>query len=116
MFYSLWLTLGQARAFGAYGGSGRLENVYKHWWIKNFGWDLYLVWLQKNANPAVLAEYPPGKDSDGKKHQAIALGTGDSLRSGATVAVPSSVYSTVDQMSGDERVTAVRKWAGFSCS
>jgi len=111
VFYSLWLTLGQARAFGAYGGSGRLENIYKHWWIKNFGWDLYLVWLQKNANPAVLAEYPPGKDSAGKSHQAIALGTGDSLRSGATVAVPSSVYSTVDQMSDTERVTTVKKWA-----
>jgi len=110
VFYSLWLTLGQARAFGAYGGSGRLENVYKHWWIKNFGWDLYLVWLQKNANPAVKVEHPPGKDSAGKSHQAIALGTGDSLRSGATVAVPSSVYKMVDQLSGDERLAAVKKW------
>lgn len=110
VFYSLWLTLGQARAFGAYGGSGRLENVYKHWWIKNFGWDLYLVWLQKNANPAVKVEHPPGKDSKGKSHQATAIATGDSLRSGATVAVPSSVYKTVDQLSGDERMAAVKKW------
>lgn len=110
VFYSLWLTLGQARAFGAYGGSGRLENVYKHWWIKNFGWDLYLVYLQKNANPAVKVEYPAGT-TEGKSHRDIALATGDSLRSGATVAIPSELYKTVDQMSGDENLANVRKWA-----
>jgi len=112
VYYSLWLTVGQARAFGAYEGSGRLENAYKHWWIKHFGWDLFLVHLQKNINPVVMVEHPAGTDKDsGKKHSALALATGDAVRGGATVAVPSSVYETVDQMTGDTRLAAVKKWA-----
>jgi len=109
VFFSLWITMGQARAFGAYGGSGRLENVYKDWWPKQFGRDLYLVWLQKQINPATKVGYPPGS-TGGKKHQDIALATGDSVRSGATVALPSDMYRIVDQMTGDERLSAVNKW------
>jgi hypothetical protein len=110
VFFSLWITIGQARAFGAYGGSGRLENVYRDWWAKQFGRDLYLVWLQKQINPATKAGYPPGKTSSGKAHQDIALAVGDSVRSGSTVALPTTVYSIVDQMTGDERLSAVQQW------
>jgi hypothetical protein len=111
-FYSLWLTLGQARAFGAYNGSGRLENVYKHWWLKNFSTDLYLVFLQKNINPAAKVKYPPGVTKDGKSHQEIAKETGDSVRSGATVAMPSTLYTTMSSTAaGEERLSAVPQWA-----
>jgi hypothetical protein len=110
VFFSLWITIGQARAFGAYGGSGRLENAYRDWWAKQFGRDLYLVWLQKNVNPATKVGYPPGKTSGGQKHQDIAVATGDAVRSGATVALPSSVYQVVDQLTGDERLSAVQQW------
>jgi len=113
VFFTLWLTFGQARAFGAYEGSGRLENSYKDWWMKHFARDLYLVHLQKNVNPVTRVDYPPGKTNN-VNHQDIALATGDSVRSGATVALPSNVYETVDQMSGDERLSGVRKWGlGF---
>jgi len=111
VFFSLWITIGQARAFGAYGGSGRLENVYRDWWPKQFGRDLYLVWLQKNINPAVVVGYPPGQTSGGEKHQDIAVATGDAVRSGSTVALPSSVYQVIDQLTGDERLSAVTQWA-----
>jgi len=60
----------------------------------------------------VMVEHPAGTDKDsGKKHSALALATGDAVRGGATVAVPSSVYETVDQMTGDTRLAAVKKWA-----
>lgn len=113
VFYSLWLTLGQHRAFGAYEGQGRLENAYYHWWIKKFGWDNFLVYLQRNASPPVGVDHPPGKDAQsGSSHSDIAIAVGDSLRSGSTVALPSNVYETVDQMSaGTERLSSVRKWA-----
>jgi hypothetical protein len=109
-FYSLWLTLGQERAFGDYKGSGRLENVYKHWWLKNFSTDLYLVHLQRNINPSTEVEFPPGT-TEGTSNRDIAISTGDSVRSGATVAIPSTVYDTVDQLSGEERLSGVKKWA-----
>lgn len=109
VFYSLWIVMGQARAFGAYAGSGRLENVYRDWWLKSFGRDLYLVWLQKCANPVVAAGFPPGK-TEGTSHQDIAIQTGDAMRSGATVAIPSTVYENVDTLTGDERLSAVRQW------
>ena len=110
-FFSLWITLGKARAFGAYAGSGRLENAYKDWWAKHFAHDLYLVWLQKQINPATKIYYPPGQTSSGASNADIAIATGDSVRSGATVAIPGDVYATVDSITGDERLSGMRKWA-----
>ena len=109
-YFSLWLTINKARAFGAYKGSGRLENAYKEWWAKHFGHDLYLIWLQKQINPATLVTFPPGTDPSGVSNRDIAIGVGDSVRSGATVALASSVYTTTDQMTGDEAMSAVCKW------
>jgi len=109
-FFSLWITMGKARAFGAYAGSGRLENAYKEWWAKHFGHDLYLVWLQKQINPAVMVGFPPGTDPSGSSNRDVATAVGDSVRSGATVALASSVYTTTDQMTGGEEMSAVRKW------
>lgn len=111
VFYSLWLTIGKARAFGSYQGVGRLESVYKDWWMKHFGRDLYLVYLQKNIDRVVEVGYPVGKTQAGKSHQEIALGTGDAVRSGATVALPSTVYEVVDPMTGETKPSSVRKWA-----
>lgn len=110
VFYSLWLTFRQELAFGAYGGVGRLEHCYKQWWLKNFGTDLYVVALQKQANRVVQASYPPGVDpKSGKSNQTIALEVGDSVRSGATVAIPSDTYTTIG-LDGEERASTVQKW------
>jgi hypothetical protein len=108
VFYSLWITRGKARAFGAYEGSGRLEDAYNDWWYKYFGRDLYMVHLQKERNPAVVAKYPPGT-TKGTSHRDIALATGDSVRSGATVALSSLPYKTVDTM-GSETFTNAQRW------
>jgi len=107
-FYSLWLTMGKQRAFGDYKGSGRLENIYRDWWAKMFARDNYLVWLQKNVNPVVKVRYPKGT-TQGKSHQAIALETGNSIRSGATVALSSDTY-VVTGMTGDEQRTQIYRW------
>jgi len=111
VFYTLWLTIGKARAFGSYEGSGRLENVYQDWWMKYFGRDLYLVHLQKNIDRVAEVIYPPGTTQAGKSHRDIAVATGDAVRSGATVALPSSVYEVVDPMTSETKLSALRKWA-----
>ena len=111
VFHSLWLTFRQELAFGAYMGAGRFENCYKPWWLKNFGADLYVVALQKQANRVVESRYPPGKDAKtGLSHQAVALDIGDKIRGGATVAIPSDTYTTLT-LDGDEKSTGVQKWA-----
>lgn len=111
VFFSLWLTMGQHLAFGDYMGKGRLENSYKHWWIKNFGWDNYLVYVQKLINPSPEVSYPPGETKDGTPHREVAIAVGNALRAGSTVAMPSDVYKTVDQMAGGEALSKVRKWS-----
>lgn len=109
-FYSLWLTFRQELAFGGYMGAGRLDHCYKQWWLKNFGQDLYVVALQKQANRVVQASYPPGVDArTGKSNQAIALEVGDSVRGGATVAIPSDTYTTLG-LDGEERASTNLKW------
>lgn len=110
VFYSLWLTFRKELSFGAYRGVGRLEHCYKQWWLKNFGADLYVVALQKQANRVVQATYPPGTDAKtGKSNQQTALEIGDSVRSGATVAIPSDTYRTLG-LDGEERSSSVQKW------
>jgi hypothetical protein len=110
-FYSLWLTMGQHLAFGDYDGKGRLENSYKHWWIKNFTADNFLVWNQQKINPPTKVDYPPGKQGDGSTNREIAIATGNAARSGSTVAMPSSMYETVDPIDGSESLSKVRKWS-----
>jgi len=67
--------------------------------------------MQKEANRVVEVRYPPGKDSKtGKSNQELALSTGDLVRSGATVAIPSETYVTVG-MDGEERQSSIQKWA-----
>jgi len=110
VFFSLWVTLGQYLAFGDYWGKGRLENSYKHWWIKNFAADNFLVWVQRQINPSTQVDYPPGKD-DGDTNREVAIATGNAVRAGSTVALPSTVYDTIDPMSGEESLSNVRKWA-----
>jgi hypothetical protein len=111
VYYSLWVTIGKVMAFGSYYGFGRLRFCYRDWWMKHFGRDLYLVHLQKSIDRIAQVSYPPGKTSDGRDHQEIALSTGDSARAGATIAMPSNVWSQIDQISGEEKLTTVRKWA-----
>lgn len=115
VFYALWLTRGREEAFGNYMGKGRLDNCYRHWWIKQFGLDLYVVYLQKNIDRVIMVLHPPGgiENVEGEivqSYKDAAKETGDAVRSGATVTLPSTVYETVD-LTGEERLSAVRKWA-----
>jgi len=110
--FSLWLTFRQELAFGAYQGGGRLDHAYKDWWLSQFGSDLYAIAMQKEADRVPLVQYPPGVDEkSGRSNQEIALDIGDSVRSGATVAMPSEVYTTMDMTTGEERPTGVYKWS-----
>ncbi|MBN2003055.1 MAG: hypothetical protein JXA21_06830 [Anaerolineae bacterium] len=111
VFFTLWLTLNQARVFGAYQGSGRLDNCYRDWWFKHFGGDMYIISLQKEADRVVQVDYPPGSDENGVPYRDTAVTIGNQVRGGATVALPSEVYTMYDPISGEERLSAVRKWA-----
>lgn len=112
VFYSLWLTFRKEWAFGSYMGAGRLDSAYKDWWQSEFGGDVYLVAMQKQGDRVALVGYPPGKDTNsGKDNQTIALETGDAVRSGATVAMPSLVYPNLDEAGMEAGMTSVRQWS-----
>lgn len=112
VFYALWLTFRKEFAFGDYRGAGRLDNAYKDWWHAQFGQDLYLVAQQKESDRVVMVTYPPGEDPESRKDfQTIALEVGDNVRSGATVALPSSVYPSVNDLGDEDGLTNVRKWS-----
>ena len=110
VFYALWLTMGKARAFGGYLGHGRLEHAYADWWLKQFARDLYVVHLQKNIDRVVKMGYPPGTAADGKTHREHALDVGDDIRSGATVALPTTVYEVPDPNTGEMKPSNIAKW------
>lgn len=107
--YALWVTVGKERAFGKYGGHGRLQNAYTDWWLQKFGRDLYVVYLQKNIDPSIIVEHPEG-ESGGKSFSEIARDTGDDVRGGSTVSMPSEVYGVEDPATGGERLTAIKQW------
>lgn len=109
--YSLWITIGRAKAFGKYSGWGRLNNAYKMWWLGEFGYDQLAVHLHKFVDRVILARFPPGKTDDGQDFADIAIARGDDTRAGATVALPSEVYAVTDPASGGERLSAIYKWA-----
>jgi hypothetical protein len=108
--YALWLTVGRARAFGSYGGMGRLDMAYKPWWLGEFNYDQLAVHMQKFVDRAVMVGYPPGKDSEGNLNRDKAISVGNSYRGGATVAMPTTVYKVPDLVTGGEKMTAVAKW------
>jgi len=108
--YALWLTIGRAKAFGKYSGSGRLGNAYKAWWLGEFNYDQLVVHVQKFVDRVVEVAHPSGKDENGVDLSETALSIGNDVRSGATVAVPSEVY-TEQSDSGMDKLTSIRKWA-----
>jgi len=108
--FTLWLTIGKHRAFGSYYGYGRLQNCYRDWWLSQFGGDQYTVSLQRMADQVVMVTYPPGVDPrTNTQHSDIALSIGDSVRNGATVALPSTVYTTMGA-TGEDKATGVPEW------
>lgn len=107
--YALWLTIGRHRAFGQYTGHGRLQDAYADWWLQKFARDLYVVYLQKNIDPSIIVEHPEG-ESSGTPFSEIARNTGDDVRGGSTVSVPSEVYSVEDPVTGGDKMTTVKQW------
>jgi len=108
--YALWLTIGRAKAFGKYSGAGRLANAYKAWWLGEFNYDQLVVHVQKFVDRAIEVSHPPGKDENGNDLSDVAQSIGNDVRSGATVAMPSEVYTEQDD-AGMDRLTSVRKWS-----
>jgi hypothetical protein len=80
------------------------------WWLGEFSYDQLAVHIQRFVDRALVIDFPPGRDDDGNEMSDTAISIGDSLRSGATVALPSTVYSVYDESVGVERLTAIRQW------
>jgi hypothetical protein len=109
--YALWITMGRYKAFGRYSGYGRLRNAYKAWWLGEFSDDQYVVHMQKSIDRVVEVSHPEGKDGDGNDLGDIALKIGDQVRAGATVAIPSTVYTFTDPLTNQQQATNARQWA-----
>ena len=108
--YALWLTIGRAKAFGKYSGTGRLNQAYKAWWLGEFGYDQMAVHVQKFVDRSIIVGHPWGKDDAGNDLSDTALDIGNDLRSGATIAMPTEVYPAYEETSGMKKLTAIRKW------
>lgn len=109
-FFSLWITIGKERAFGGYGGMGRLNYVYGDWWLKQFVRDSFVLHLQKSVDRSVVVGHPEGTHTDGRSFSEVALEVGDAVRGGATVAIPTTTYEVFDVASGESKPTNFRQW------
>lgn len=109
-FFALWITIGKERAFGGYGGMGRLNYVYGDWWLKKFVQDNFVLHLQKSVDRAVVVGHPEGTHTDGRSFSEVALEVGDAVRGGATVSLPTTTYEIFDVSTGEGKPTNFRKW------
>jgi hypothetical protein len=106
---ALWYTNERQNAFGSYYGYPRSGYAYPYWrsyWLR---WIISDRHFETDADPPLIVSYPVGKSlvmGVPRNNSDIALDIGNSLRSGATIAIPSEPYQNEDG-----KVTAQRRWA-----
>jgi len=108
--WALWLTIGKVGAFGSYTAPGRVANAYKTWWLGEFNYDQLAVHMQKSVDRVVEVGHPPGKDANGNDLSDVAQVVGDDVRAGATVTIPTQVYTYYDEATGQEKLSNVPMW------
>ena len=108
--HALWATNEKDSVFGSLWGYPRTGYAYRYWWAYWYRFGLADRAFEKWADPPVIAYHPVevGIDDDGGtvNFTATALELAESLRSGANVAIPSSVVTSLD-----ERPTQMREWS-----
>lgn len=109
MDWALWATNEKDSVFGSLWGYPRLGYAYRYWWSYWYKFGLADRAFEKWADPPVQVHYPAdsGLDVHGNPVDFgdVALGVAEQLRSGANIAMPSSVIR-----SDMDRATNVREW------
>lgn len=107
--HSLWATNEQDSVFGSMWGYPKIGYAYRYWWAYWYRFGLADRAFEKWADPPVIAHHPveAGLDADGNKvdYGSEALALAEKLRSGANIAMPTSVVTAMD-----EKPTNVREW------
>lgn len=108
--WALWATNEKDSVFDNYWGYPRLGYAYRLWWEYWHRFNIASRAFEKWGDPPVMVFHPDdplavdGGDSINYTSEALALA--ESLRSGANVAMPSSVVSSLE----DGKATNVREW------
>jgi hypothetical protein len=106
---AVWYTHARSENFGSYYGYPRTGHAYPYWrsyWLR---WIISDRHFETDADPPLIIAYPVGKSlvmGQARNNSDIALDIGNSLRSGATIALPSEPYQNEDG-----KVTAQRRWS-----
>lgn len=94
---SLWVTNEKESVFGSLFGYPRIGYAYPFWWSYWFRWAIADRAFEKRADPSTLVRHPEGSytgaNGDVIDYRELALMIGEQMRSGASIAMPSSVYS-----------------------
>ncbi len=112
---SLWITNEKDSVFGSPWGYPRIGYAFRYWWSYWYRWALADRHFEKDADPPTLVRYP--KDGDDLSYDEnnelvdyrdIALGMGEQVRSGSTIAMPSDL---VPGGGIDDRTSSIYKWS-----
>ncbi len=114
--HSLWTTNERDSVHGSLWGFPRIGYAYRYWWSYWFRWALYDRYFERKADPPYLVYYPAGGnagdyidgDVEGEEQVSlrdIALGIGESAKSGGAIAMPSQTISSYD-----DRPSTMREW------
>jgi len=109
--WALWATNEQDSEFGSLYGYPRIGYAYRYWWSYWYKFGLSDRAFEKWGDPPFVVFHPSDEgveDADGNDIDfgEAALATAEQLRSGANVAMPSSVIRGY----AEDRPTNVREW------
>ena len=109
IMHSLWVTNEKDSVFGNIFGYPRLGYAYPYWWSYWFRWAIGDRAFERKGDPATLVRYPEGEIDLGNgqtiPNNEYALMMGDRLRSGSTIALPSTPYLGLD-----DKPSTVPEW------
>lgn len=107
--WALWATNDKDSVFGSYWGYPRTGYAVRYWWLYWYEFALSARAFERWADPPFMVFHPADEavDDDGQPIDFgdEALGLAEKLRSGANIAMPSTVIRGFD-----ERQTSVREW------
>lgn len=108
--WALWATNEKDSEFNSLWGYPRIGYAYRFWWSYWYKFGLSDRAFEKWGDPPVVVFHPADEDVQDSAGETVdfgqeALNVAEQLRSGANVAMPSSVIRGYD-----ERHTSVREW------
>lgn len=107
--WALWATNERDSVFGSLYGYPLIGHAYRFWWSYWYKFGLSDRAFEKWADPPIKAYHPSEKGVDANglpiDFGAVALSIAEQWRSGANIAIPSSVIQDVDL-----RNTSIREW------